>query len=220
VLRSLVGNEICQILRDHHGAVVVRDNNIVRKNRTAATPDRFIPTHKRQLVDRGGCSNARARAKRAFLPGTSSPDGPSFLEAGFGTVEQVLYDAANPANQPVIWSTSNGKAFGHRVIEDSDQNIIGSEGFYFDKIDRVTKKELWRRQDKNAGGVVVEWRGVAEDPLSGAYFAADLTDNWIDVLDRNTGAIISHFGVYNIGDGGPIDFMKFPYGIRVIDWPY
>jgi hypothetical protein len=151
-------------------------------------------------------------------PGSSYPAGPTFLMGGHGAVEQVTYDSA----KTVVWFYNNGGSFGHRIIEDSDHNIVAAEGYYFHKLRRSDHKELWRIQlveGTAPNQVQVQWRGVAEDPVSGNYVASDLTDNTIDIVQRNTGTILSHFGVFNIGDGGPYSFMKFPYGLRVIQYP-
>jgi DNA-binding beta-propeller fold protein YncE len=156
-----------------------------------------------------------------YLPGgagSSYPAGPTFLMGGHGAVQQVTYDSA----KTVVWFYNNGGSFGHRIIEDSDHNIVAAEGYFFHKLRRSDHKELWRIQlveGTAPNQVQVQWRGVAEDPSTGNYVASDLTDNTIDMIQRNTGQILSHFGVFNIGDGGPYSFMKFPYGLRVIQYP-
>src|SRR4249920_311718 len=58
MLCALVGDKVDQILWNHHGAIIVRNDDIVGKNRTAATSDRFIPANEGQLVYRGRSRNA------------------------------------------------------------------------------------------------------------------------------------------------------------------
>src|ERR1700674_4172930 len=58
VLGALSGDEIGQVLRDHYRAVVVGDDDVVRKDRTAAAADRLVPADKRQLVHRSRARHA------------------------------------------------------------------------------------------------------------------------------------------------------------------
>src|SRR6266436_291031 len=46
-------NEIEKRLRDHHGAVLIGDDDVVRKHRNAAAADGFAPTDEGQPGDRG-----------------------------------------------------------------------------------------------------------------------------------------------------------------------
>src|SRR6266436_5001924 len=72
VLGALVGDEIKQVLGDHHGAVVVGHDDVVGENRDAAAADRLVPADKRKAVDRrrrrdAGAPHRKAARKHAGL---------------------------------------------------------------------------------------------------------------------------------------------------------
>src|SRR6266478_4369276 len=65
VLGAVVGDEVEQILGDHHGAVVVGDDDVVGENRDAAAADRLVPADKRKAVDRRGRRDTGAPYRQA-----------------------------------------------------------------------------------------------------------------------------------------------------------
>ncbi len=65
VLQAFLGNGLDQRLRDDHGSIVIRDDDIAGKNRTAAASDRLVPTNEGQSVDRRRRSNARTPERQA-----------------------------------------------------------------------------------------------------------------------------------------------------------
>src|SRR5262245_63826673 len=59
VLGALLGDEADQVLRDHHRAVVVADDDVAGKDRAAATGDRPLPADESETVDGGRRRRAR-----------------------------------------------------------------------------------------------------------------------------------------------------------------
>jgi hypothetical protein len=152
---------------------------------------------------------------------------PELLVGGFGSdtadpndgLEEVVYAAGqDPSQQVVTW---HGKSeFTHRAIVDSGDDIISSEGYYLHKIHR-DGTEVWRQQLHRPPPSTqhIEWRGIAEDPTTGGYIAAEFTDSQIYFYSRDGQTLLKHWGIYNLNDGSPYTYMRFPYGLRVITYP-
>src|SRR5215472_15842352 len=55
VLLALGKDEVDQVLRDHHRAVIVGDDQVAREDRATAAGNWLVPAHEGEPVDRGGC---------------------------------------------------------------------------------------------------------------------------------------------------------------------
>jgi hypothetical protein len=153
---------------------------------------------------------------------------PELLVGGFGSdtadttdgLEEVTY-VPNPThdpNSPQVVTWHGPSEFTHRAIVDSGDNIVASEGYYLHKIGR-DGHEFWRiKLTRPAPSTQhIEWRGIAEDPTNGGYIAAEFTDSQIWFLDAN-GNVLKKWGIYKLTDGSPYNYMRFPYGLRVINY--
>jgi hypothetical protein len=129
---------------------------------------------------------------------------PTLIVGGFGDLEEVTYQPGGP--QTVVWSGHS--EFTHRVIVDSDGNLVATEGYYFHRFTRAGS-ELWRVQ-KNP---TEESRGIAENPVTPGFIFVILSDNAIEFYDRN-----GHFQRLwrQLSDGS---ILQHPYGLRTIQYP-
>ena len=107
VLVALVGDEIDQVLRDDHRAVVVGHDHVVGEDRDAAAGDRLLPADEGQPVD-------RCRRRRALAPDRQAGRDHAGLVAHHAVGDQRL-DAAldHPHAQDVAEDAGRGHA--HRV---------------------------------------------------------------------------------------------------------
>jgi hypothetical protein len=153
---------------------------------------------------------------------TSSPE---LLVGGFGSdtagpanadgLQEVVYNPGLADDKTVTWSGPS--EFTHRAIIDSSDDLVTSEGYYLHRITR-SGTELWRQQLKRPAGDNIEWRGIAEDPATGGFVVSEFTDGQIWFFSRD-GVLQKKWGLFNVNDGGPYTYMKFPYGLRIISYP-
>jgi hypothetical protein len=129
---------------------------------------------------------------------------PTLIVGGFGELDEVTYQPGGP--QTVVWSGHS--EFTHRVIIDSDGNLVATEGYYFHKFNRAGQN-FWRIQ-KNP---TEESRGIAENPVTPGYIVVILSDNAIDFYDRN-GNFQRKWR--QLSDGS---ILQHPYGLRTIQYP-
>jgi hypothetical protein len=126
-----------------------------------------------------------------------------------------VYAPGQADDKTVTWSGPS--EFTHRAIIDSSDDIVTSEGYYLHRITR-SGTELWRQQLKRPAGDNIEWRGIAEDPATGGFVVSQFTDGQIWFFSRD-GVLQKKWGLFNVNDGGPYTYMKFPYGLRIINYP-
>ncbi len=130
-------------------------------------------------------------------------DLPTLLMGGFGDVKEVTY---NPGGaQAVTWRVAS--EYTHDAIVVENDNVITTEGYYIQKIER-SGGPIWRRSTPD------ENRRVALNPnVGGGYVFTVGEGDRIEFRDVD-GNLLRDFA--RLSDGTVLDF---PYGLQVIDYP-
>jgi hypothetical protein len=147
-------------------------------------------------------SNAHSVHFRTAAQSYNSDD-PTLLVGGFGNIREVAYRLNGGQN--VTWQVKS--EYTHDAIVVENDQIITTEGYYIQKIDR-TGAQAWKKMTPD------EDRRVAIDPnLGGGYVFTVAEADRVEFRDVD-GNLLRDWSM--LSDGTSLDY---PYGVQVIDYP-